>query len=85
MKTLKEFLNTDTTLNAPLTEAFTKQHYIAIAKVIANLRPRNGNSNEPEDIRADHVLDEVATKLADIFQQDNRLFDKGRFLSACGV
>ena len=31
------------------------------------------------------VLENVANKTADIFEQDNPAFDRARFLKACGV
>jgi hypothetical protein len=50
---------------------FTKQHFIAIAKVI-----KGSNSNSK---------DEIAKEFAELFQSDNERFDIQRFLAACGV
>jgi hypothetical protein len=81
MQTLKEFLTNGPTTQTPVNEAFTKQHYIAIAKVIAG--QRNVRGHESEDVN--DALDAVAIELAAMFAADNSAFDKGRFLSACGV
>lgn len=71
MKTFKQHV---------LTEAFTKQHYTAIAKTIHNayvVAEAGGN--------AEDAIDDIAKNLAIIFANDNPRFDKGFFLNACGV
>lgn len=55
-----------------LTEAFTKQHYIAIAAIIAKHKGQ-------KDAR------EIANDLADLFANDNSAFRREQFLKACGV
>ncbi len=56
-----------------INEAFTKQHYIAIAKVISDAR---GTSDD--DART------IAAGLAEIFARDNSQFRREQFLTACG-
>ncbi len=51
-----------------LSEAFTKQHYIAIAKILKDARD----------------VDEVVNRLVDFFANDNPNFAAHAFLSACG-
>lgn len=46
-----------------------KKHYIAIAKIL-----------DTESTRKD-----VMYKMADYFASDNPLFDKAKFLKACGI
>jgi capsular polysaccharide biosynthesis protein len=58
--------------NDVLAEAFTKQHYIAIAKIIAKHKGQ-------KDAR------EIANDLADLFASDNSAFRREQFLSACGL
>ena len=61
-----------------LTEAFTKQHYEAIAKIIATHVKR-------ADGQTLLVLNTIANDMADVFSDDNSRFDKGFFLNKCGV
>ena len=70
MKTFKQYA---------LTEAFTKQHYIAVAKAIQEV------AKEMDDAAAESALSRLAMRLADIFKDDNPRFDKGYFLTACGI
>jgi hypothetical protein len=61
-----------------LREAFTRQHYEAIAKIIATHVKR-------ADGQTLIVLNTIANDLADVFRDDNSRFDKGFFLNKCGV
>ena len=54
----------------------TKKHFIAFAKYIANLNPKQFGRGERED---------MANMVAAIAAQDSSLFDKERFLKACGL
>jgi hypothetical protein len=51
-----------------ISEAFTKQHYIAIANIIADTDDRR----------------DIAQKLADMFANDNPQFRREQFIKACG-
>lgn len=62
-----------------LTEAFTRQHYEALAKLIKEL-----GDAMVETSAQDKQLEAFAEKLAELFKQDNPRFDKGFFLSKCG-
>lgn len=55
-----------------ITEAFTRQHYIAIAAVIAGYK-------------GDKTARGIAHGLASLFSHDNAAFDEARFLEACGI
>lgn len=55
-----------------ITEAFTKKHYIAIAKIIS--KHNSGGQ-----------LSELVTALADMFAADNSNFDRARFIDACDI
>jgi hypothetical protein len=63
-----------------LQEAFTRQHYEAVAKLIQTLGKKYDG-----DEGAEAVLHDVAVSLAAIFAEDNSRFDKGFFLTKCGV
>lgn len=56
----------------------TKKDYIAIAKILKEVR--GTNYKHPEN-----MCDHVAYRLCDVFQADNSAFDRNRFLLACGV
>ena len=58
----------------------SQKDYVAIAKIIADLRDR-GFSATDEGIA---VLESVESELADYFVLDNPRFSRGRFLQACG-
>ena len=55
-----------------ITEAFTRQHCIAIATII------NG-------YKGDKTARGIGQQLADLFAHDNAAFDRARFLAACGL
>ncbi len=55
-----------------ITEAFTKQHYIAIARILA-------------DEKGQAPARRIALRLADMFGNDNSQFRREQFLDACGV
>lgn len=56
----------------PLTEAFSRQHFVAIAKIIKNI---------PDSKTRDMVCGEFLT----LFRNDNASFDERRFKDAAGV
>jgi hypothetical protein len=74
MKTFKQHV---------LTEAFTKQHYVAIAKILKDASDTAYKVSD--DSTASELIDGIAQKLASVFAQDNPRFDKGFFLNACGL
>lgn len=55
----------------PLDEAFTRQHYVAIAKILAKHKSEQASA--------------IAKELADLFAADNPNFDRNRFLQAAGA
>lgn len=57
----------------------TRKDYIAAAELLRRVAKTH---NDP---LCERVCLSVATGLADIFAQDNRRFDRTRFLLACGV
>lgn len=62
-----------------ITEAFTKQHYEAIADEVKTLVDLfEDNSGDIDAVQA------FAERLATVFKNDNPRFDKQRFLKACG-
>jgi hypothetical protein len=69
MKTFQQYV---------LGEAFTRQHYIAIADVIAK-------EIDKADPATEDALIRVAETLATMFKNDNPRFDKGLFLAKCGA
>ena len=69
MKTFKQHV---------LTEAFTRQHYEAVARI---LKARRVNASGESEL----ILNTIANDLADLFKDDNPRFDKGFFLNKCGV
>ena len=56
-----------------INEAFTKQHYIAIAKII----------KDAADTGEVNTAEKIANKLADLFASDNSQFRREQFLNAC--
>jgi len=71
-----------------LSEAFTRQHYVAIAEVINDTLASIEEEQDRNGTKGGHIIaavEELAKKLATIFANDNRLFDKGLFLSKCGL
>ena len=67
-----------------LTEAFTRQHYVAIAEEIDNCLAEVEEATDGNEKAIDAVAT-MAKRLATMFKNDNPQFDKNRFLSACGV
>lgn len=64
--------------------AFTKQHYKAIAEII-------GKEIDPSCLISEDACDtckaveRIARTLTDYFEKDNPLFDRKKFLDACGI
>ena len=60
---------------------FTKQHYVAIAKIIDGKTCVQLLSNNPFD----YILkSQVIDALASMFEADNYRFDREKFIEACG-
>ena len=55
-----------------VTEAFSRQHYEEVAKIIKSL----GSSS---------LREELCEKFTNLFKKDNSRFDEGRFAEACNV
>jgi hypothetical protein len=70
----------------PINEAFTRQHYVAIAKIIKDSNSWGGHGDEAAAQReaVKKTLKLVAAELVDLFREDNPSFDRARFYSACG-
>lgn len=51
---------------------FTRQHYIAIAKILKDVRMLNAADQR----------EQIGDELADYFQRDNERFDRERFMEA---
>ncbi len=59
--------------------AMSKKHYVAVAQAVKDVR------DIAKDVRnASEALDLLAQRLATVFQGDNGMFDRNRFLRACG-
>lgn len=71
MKTFKQHI---------LNEAFTRQHYEAIAKLIHDEAVRHYG-----DVNVEDALYTVAKALSNLFKEDNPRFDPGAFMTKCGV
>jgi hypothetical protein len=63
----------------------TKKNFIATAELLNSAR-RNYQltGTQAADIAAT-VCDRLAHEFADLYEKENARFDRGRFLSACGV
>jgi hypothetical protein len=59
--------------------AFSRKHYVAVAKAIATVREAIGIGT---DWTAAHGVDAVASALAEIFAADNPKFSRERFARA---
>jgi len=66
--------------NESINEAFTRQHYEAIARVIHDEAVRHYGDPGVED-----ALYTVAKALSNLFKDDNPRFDPGAFITKCGV
>ena len=70
----------------------TKKDYILISDVI-NHQINELHYHNKIDVKGNHIITNnaiyelqiLADKLADKLKKDNRLFDKDKFLNACGV
>ena len=54
---------------------FTRKHYKVFAEII--------ESNRGDGV--EYTLDQIASELADYFEQDNPRFDRDKFIKACGI
>ena len=79
-KSLTEtFIDAALTEETNLNEAFTRQHYEALAKAIKTAYEK------VDGVIAEQAIETLANDLAEIFVKDNSRFDKGFFLSKCGL
>lgn len=62
----------------------TKKDYIAIARIISDAALINLTTQGEIDANKD-TRHRIAHALAGLMQRDNELFDRARFLDACGV
>lgn len=60
----------------------TRQHYKAIAEMI---RKQYKNESTSVAVYARPAVIEIARELADYFASDNPLFDRNKFMAACGI
>lgn len=58
----------------------TKKDFILIARVLSESK-----ENRNRLVETPQVFDRVAQRMADALADTNPLFDRGRFLTACGV
>lgn len=58
----------------------TKKHFKKLAEAIKTAND-NIDQGDPQAVR---ILTELTSDIADVCQQSNELFDRGRFLKACG-
>lgn len=63
---------------------FTKQHYEIIAKILNN-RYKIAWLDESYNTGYKEAIEDTMFELADCFAIDNPLFDKSKFLIACGL
>lgn len=63
-----------------ISEAFTRQHYVTIAKIIKD--EIDISESEPH---TQERIGRLAEKLAKVFKADNPNFNENQFLNACGV
>lgn len=64
---------------------FTKQHYKAIAEIIDSNTQHKGPPQNDIDEGVRRGGKYIALALADYFPDDNPLFDRQKFLEACGT
>lgn len=57
----------------------TRKHYEAVARMIHSER------DDAQEQETRLVVDRIASRMADIFGNDNPRFDRDRFLRACGT
>ena len=62
--------------------AMSRKHYVAVAQAVKDVRDIAKDS--PSVRNASEALDLLARRLATVFQGDNGMFDRNRFLRACG-
>jgi hypothetical protein len=66
--------------------AMTKKHFVGLAEVIRQQRPRNDKSPmEDIDYAAYGKWEQMRDALASFCQSQNAQFNRERFLAACGV
>ena len=61
----------------------TRKHFIALAKALNVGRVPPGQTFTSADVN--RMQDETARAIAHVCAQTNPLFDRARFLAACGV
>jgi len=62
---------------------FTKKHYKAIAEIIRE--EYHGNNGPDGTTTEQYVCRNIASGLAGYFATDNPLFDRKKFMIACGL
>lgn len=65
--------------------AFSRVHYKAIARIIANASAQVTRYNGDYATGSTQTLDkaELVSELSKLFVRDNERFDEGRFIDAC--
>ena len=59
----------------------TKKHFKAIAEIISKTRADLINASQSTE----ELSDNIAIEFADYLESQNPLFNRGKFLSACGM
>lgn len=62
----------------------TKKHFKAIAEIIKQKR-ESTLGESPYEQGIDHATYDFALSLSNYFVSDNPLFDRAKFLTACGI
>jgi hypothetical protein len=65
--------------------AFTKQHYIAISRIIRNASAQVGTFSDDLHTGSTQQIDkaQLVSDLSELFRQDNPRFDEALFIAAC--
>lgn len=66
------------------TPRYSKRHYEDVAKLLSTVTVEHGTSMEA-GLGGVACLTQVMYDFADLFTADNPLFDRDRFLKACGL
>ena len=65
--------------------ALTKKHFKAIAEIIRIETQSEAVGNYANKDLINLVCERIANQLSDYFISENSLFDRQRFLNACGI
>ncbi len=63
----------------------SRKHFIALAKMVSELRAESMGAQGMEGWRSLVDSDDLAVRLADFCASENAQFDRARFLRACGI